>query len=53
MAWKNLNPDMTVDERSKFFSKQKFYYDCYEAISPKHTVSKKEKLQDLPGKACS
>ena len=30
--------DMTVEERSKFLSKQKLCYVCYEVISPKHTV---------------
>ena len=30
--------DMTVEERSKFLSKQKLCYGCYETISPKHTV---------------
>ena len=27
---------MTVEERSKFLSKWKLSYGCYEAISPKH-----------------
>ena len=30
--------DMTVEERSKFLSKQKPWYGCYEVISPKHTA---------------
>ena len=30
--------DMTVDEKSIFLSKQKLWYGCYEAISPKHTA---------------
>ena len=34
---KALN-DMTVEERSKFLSKQKLCYGCYEVISPKHTA---------------
>ena len=28
--------DMTVEERSKFLSKQKLCHSCYEVISPKH-----------------
>ena len=30
--------DMTVEERSKFLSKQNLCYVCYEVISPKHTA---------------
>ena len=30
--------DMTVEERSKFLSKQKLCYGCYEVISSKHTA---------------
>ena len=30
--------DMTVEDRSKFLSKQKLCYGCYEAVSPKHTA---------------
>ena len=30
--------DMTVEERSKFLSKQKLCYGCCEVISPKHTA---------------
>ena len=30
--------DMTVEERSKFLSKQKLCYGCYEVISPKYTA---------------
>ena len=30
--------DMTVEERSKFLSKQKLCYSCYEVISSKHTA---------------
>ena len=29
---------MTVEERSKFLSKENLCYGCYEAISPKHTA---------------
>ena len=29
--------DMKVEEKSKFLSKQKLCYGCYEVISPKHT----------------
>ena len=31
---------MTVEERGKFLSKQKLFYDYYHIISPKHTVRK-------------
>ena len=30
--------DMAVEERSKFLSKQKLCYGCYEVISAKHTA---------------
>ena len=29
---------MAVEERTKFLSKQKLCYGCYEVISPKHTA---------------
>ena len=36
--------DITVEERSKFLSKQKLCHGCYEVISPKHSkeLSKKK-----------
>ena len=38
--------DMTVEERSKFLSKQKLCYDCYEVITKTHNkeLSKATKL---------
>ena len=50
MAWKNLNPDMTVDERSKFLSKHKLYYDCYEAISPNIQCLRRRNCKISPAK---